>query len=125
MENTKNCQGKCGFYQSNEYNICKICEKKDPSKRELDVNIKELDINIHKPKKQKKEDKPVQKNTSRCWICKKKIGLIGIQCRCKYYFCGKHRYPEEHKCYIDYKKLDRDVLKKNIVKCQFAKIDKL
>ena len=120
---TDKCQGKCGFFKTSVYDICKICEKKDIKKRELNIDINELDLANNK--KQKIVKDLIQKNTSRCWECRKKIGLTGVQCRCKYYFCGKHRYPEEHKCIIDYKKIDRDNLKKNIVKCQFKKLEKI
>ena len=32
-----------------------------------------------------------QKNKTRCWTCKKKVGLTGFECRCSYVFCGKVR----------------------------------
>ena len=39
-----------------------------------------------------------QDDKTKCWNCKKKVGLLGVQCRCEYVFCSKHRYPEEHAC---------------------------
>lgn len=38
-----------------------------------------------------------------CFVCRKKVGLIGITCRCGELFCGLHRYAEEHNCTFDYK----------------------
>ena len=38
----------------------------------------------------------VQTNTSRCWKCRKKIGLTGFQCKCEYFFCAQHRYSDRH-----------------------------
>jgi hypothetical protein len=48
--------------------------------------------------------KDVQTNRSRCWQCKKKVGLLGFNCPCDYTFCSKCRYPEEHKCPHDFMK---------------------
>ena len=59
------------------------------------------------------DERPVQKNISRCWSCKKKIGLTGFKCRCGYVFCGTHRYAEAHACDFDHKALGREILTKN------------
>jgi len=56
--------------------------------------------------------RPVQKNTSRCFTCKKKIGLTGFKCRCTYVFCSEHRYSDKHECSYDYKAANRDALTK-------------
>jgi hypothetical protein len=43
--------------------------------------------------------KKVQVNTSRCWTCNRKIGLLGFQCKCDYYFCAEVRdapQPVQH-----------------------------
>ncbi|KAJ7978885.1 Zinc finger A20 and AN1 domain-containing stress-associated protein [Quillaja saponaria] len=50
------------------------------------------------------------KKKNRCKNCNKKVGLTGFECRCGDVFCGRHRYPEEHACKIDYKELGRQVL---------------
>lgn len=57
--------------------------------------------------------RPVQKNTNRCFSCNKRVGLTGFKCRCDYVFCGAHRLPEEHKCDFDYKTTGREQLSKN------------
>lgn len=36
--------------------------------------------------------RPAQEHKDRCWKCQRKLGLSGIECRCHYIFCGKHRY---------------------------------
>lgn len=56
-------------------------------------------------------DECLQKDTSRCWNCKKKVGLLGIKCRCGFTFCGTHRYPECHHCEFDYKTMQKEILK--------------
>ena len=40
---------------------------------------------------------------SRCVSCKKKVGLLGFNCRCGGTFCEKHRYSDKHECTFDYK----------------------
>ncbi|CAM9886317.1 unnamed protein product [Heterosigma akashiwo] len=69
---------------------------------------------------------PIQKNRKRCFTCRKKVGLTGIECRCKYVFCGTHRYPDAHDCQFDFKTADRADLGAKIVGGgQFSKVDKL
>nr|XP_056721822.1 AN1-type zinc finger protein 6 [Euleptes europaea] len=47
-------------------------------------------------------DKPKQKK-SRCFMCRKKVGLTGFECRCGNVFCGVHRYSDVHSCSYNYK----------------------
>ncbi|KAL0979658.1 hypothetical protein UPYG_G00187890 [Umbra pygmaea] len=47
-----------------------------------------------------KGDKP-KKN--RCFMCRKRVGLTGFDCRCGNLFCGLHRYSDKHSCPYDYK----------------------
>jgi len=54
----------------------------------------------------------VQANTSRCWTCNRKIGLLGFQCKCEYYFCSEHRYSDKHECAFDYKAQGKQQLTK-------------
>uniref|UniRef100_A0A7N6F8H4 Zinc finger, AN1-type domain 6 n=1 Tax=Anabas testudineus TaxID=64144 RepID=A0A7N6F8H4_ANATE len=39
----------------------------------------------------------------RCFMCCKKVGLTGFDCRCGNMFCSIHRYTDIHKCTFDYK----------------------
>uniref|UniRef100_A0A8C5PU68 AN1-type zinc finger protein 6 n=1 Tax=Leptobrachium leishanense TaxID=445787 RepID=A0A8C5PU68_9ANUR len=43
------------------------------------------------------------KKRNRCFMCRKKIGLTGFECRCGDMFCGTHRYSDVHNCPYDYK----------------------
>ncbi|CAG9463065.1 unnamed protein product [Pedinophyceae sp. YPF-701] len=54
--------------------------------------------------------RPAQKNRSRCYTCKKKVGLTGFECKCEYVFCGSCRYPEKHSCSFDHKAEGRERL---------------
>lgn len=50
---------------------------------------------------------PNSNRKNRCLCCNKKIGILGFSCRCGGSFCGVHRYPEEHRCEIDYRSVVR------------------
>jgi hypothetical protein len=39
---------------------------------------------------------------SRCFSCRRKVGLLGHRCRCNHTYCKVHRLPEEHTCDYDY-----------------------
>ena len=59
-------------------------------------------------------DKPAKKRT-RCAHpeCKKKVTLIGFDCRCGLRFCSQHVAAEEHECTFDYKEAGKKVLQEN------------
>ena len=59
----------------------------------------------------------------KCFLCKKKLTLTAIKCKCEEYFCNKHRYPEEHQCTFNYKKESKEKLIENNPKIQFKKIE--
>ncbi|KAM6964796.1 AN1-type zinc finger protein 5a [Aplochiton taeniatus] len=40
---------------------------------------------------------------NRCFMCRKRVGLTGFDCRCGKLFCGIHRYSDKHNCPYDYK----------------------
>lgn len=65
----------------------------------------------------------MKKKRNRCEICNKKVGLTGFECRCGNLFCGTHRYPEEHSCNVDFKKIGRQVLAKQNPKCVGDKLE--
>lgn len=67
----------------------------------------------------------VQKNTSRCFSCRKKIGLTGFQCRCDYFFCSEHRYSDKHDCDFDYVSAGQELLQKANPVVVASKIDKI
>ncbi|XWS59509.1 hypothetical protein CRYUN_Cryun08bG0128200 [Craigia yunnanensis] len=53
------------------------------------------------------EQRPHQQ-PSRCMVCRKRVGLTGFRCKCGITFCGSHRYPENHGCTFDFKKVGRE-----------------
>lgn len=52
----------------------------------------------------------VKKKNIRCGVCRKKINLTHILCKCKNYYCMKHRYANEHACSFNYRKEHQDKL---------------
>ena len=70
------------------------------------VNVK--DVNITK----------LQKDKTRCFGCSKKVGLVGIECRCGYIYCSICRVPDKHTCSFDYITHDRSILEKALVKAE-------
>lgn len=108
------CLKHCGRFGSSAFKgFCQVCYEritaqglKPPPKRwkclfdGAMVKVRAI-IRFNKGKK------PVQENKSRCWICSKKIGITGFECRCRYVFCSQHRYMEQHDCRYDIKSLHR------------------
>jgi len=66
---------------------------------------------------------PVQPN--RCLTCRKRVGLTGFRCKCGSVFCGSHRYPEQHGCTFDYKKVGKEAIAKANPVVKAAKLDKI
>ncbi|OMO97992.1 Zinc finger, AN1-type [Corchorus olitorius] len=59
---------------------------------------------------------------NRCDTCNKRVGLTGFDCPCGNLFCGKHRYPEEHGCCVDFKSIGREALVKDNPVCKGDKL---
>ena len=53
-----------------------------------------------------------QTDTSKCWSCSKKTGLLGFACKCGFVFCKGHRLPENHKCLFDFAEEGKKLLGK-------------
>ncbi|CBZ50055.1 loc397781 protein, related [Neospora caninum Liverpool] len=71
------------------------------------------------------DEKPKQVKTNRCWLCNKKVGLLGFQCRCGYFYCGEHRYADKHDCQFDYKTFEREQLRKHNNRVVADKLQKI
>ena len=70
-------------------------------------------------------DDVVRREERRCGVCKKRLLLTSIECRCKHKFCAIHRYPEEHACTYDYKSEGRKALAKKLPKIVADKIKRI
>lgn len=62
---------------------------------------------------------------NRCGVCRKKLKLTDLECRCSARFCANHRPPEEHACTYDYKAAGRTQLTKNLEKAVADKIERI
>ncbi|XP_029300877.1 AN1-type zinc finger protein 5-like [Cottoperca gobio] len=61
---------------------------------------------------QSKAPEPLKPKKNRCFMCRKKVGLTGFDCRCGNLFCGLHRYSDKHNCPYDYKAEAADKIRK-------------
>lgn len=73
-----------------------------PEKSE-DARIREVATEV--------DTSPVMK-PNKCMACRKRVGLMGFNCRCGITFCVTHRYPEQHGCAFDFKAVGREAIAK-------------
>nr|XP_033811019.1 AN1-type zinc finger protein 5-like [Geotrypetes seraphini]XP_033811020.1 AN1-type zinc finger protein 5-like [Geotrypetes seraphini]XP_033811021.1 AN1-type zinc finger protein 5-like [Geotrypetes seraphini] len=69
-------------------------------------------------------EKPKSKR-NRCFMCRKKVGLTGFDCRCGNLFCAVHRYSDKHECPYDYKTEAAEKIRKENPIIVAEKIQKL
>lgn len=102
----------CSFYgRKDAEGYCSICykrKKRDASSSQAESIQKKQKMSLAPPPVD--ADVVLQTNFEKCWICNKRIGILGFDCKCGYKFCGLHRYPEEHECSYNYKQREREQL---------------
>ena len=76
------------------------------------METNQKNMNQPKPKKQK----------TKCFQCKKKLGLMKYDCQCKHVFCIDCLQPEEHTCQFDYIEQNKNKLEQNLIKVIKPKI---
>ncbi|XP_023243903.1 AN1-type zinc finger protein 6-like [Centruroides sculpturatus] len=59
------------------------------------------------------QQKDSKKTKNKCFVCRRKVGLTGFECRCGGLFCSAHRYSDEHNCTFDYKGMGAQEIRKN------------
>nr|XP_033780462.1 AN1-type zinc finger protein 5 [Geotrypetes seraphini]XP_033780470.1 AN1-type zinc finger protein 5 [Geotrypetes seraphini]XP_033780479.1 AN1-type zinc finger protein 5 [Geotrypetes seraphini]XP_033780487.1 AN1-type zinc finger protein 5 [Geotrypetes seraphini] len=81
-------------------------EKVTPPKTETEPVVTQPTPSVSQPVPTQHEEKATEllkPKKNRCFMCRKKIGLTGFDCRCGNLFCGLHRYSDKHNCPYDYK----------------------
>lgn len=118
------CANHCGFYGNPVTgNCCSVCWKKTHKEEAVAAPKVEVVLPTAEEKTSEEstgapggsddlDEKKVQTKKNRCWECNKKIGILGIECRCEYVFCGAHRQPFDHKCSFDFKSMQQRNIEK-------------
>lgn len=109
----------CQIYlvKNKKRNKCSICDiEKIRSKRKIINKFLKKEISIFKIPKLYPfiVENNFQKNDDeiKCFHCAKKIGIFAYNCKCKNYFCKKHKFSEEHNCLFDYKKFEKNIIRR-------------
>jgi len=126
---SKYCVNNCGFYGNSVTNdYCSKCFK-DLGFLKPEVKTPEANNNNNSNISNNIIDNHVEEvkqvDTSKCWKCSKKVGIYGFQCRCKYYFCDKHRYNDQHNCTFDYAQYQKANLLVKLEKVVDRKVDEI
>jgi len=132
---TKSCTKGCGFFGDEKFGfMCSKCYMKENNLTVLPKEIKKVKTwrkHFNRALLKLKAvrvfamKKPEQKEKNRCWKCRRRIGITGIECRCGYIFCGKHRYADEHDCDYDHKERQRKKLAKENKEVKTSKFEKI
>ncbi|XP_022896573.1 zinc finger A20 and AN1 domain-containing stress-associated protein 8-like isoform X1 [Olea europaea var. sylvestris] len=75
------------------------------------------------PATEKSEE--VKQGPKRCSTCKKRVGLMGFNCRCGNLFCAVHRYSDKHECPFDYHAAGQESIAKANPVVRAQKLDKI
>ena len=75
---------------------------------------------------QPSEGKPRLAKSSRCFQCRRKMGLATtFECRCGKHLCRSHRHPEDHACLFDWRAVGKAIISSEnpkIVACKVAPV---
>ncbi|TEA41578.1 hypothetical protein DBR06_SOUSAS6110052 [Sousa chinensis] len=97
----------CSLSLTSGYSLFTILNseyEKLPSSEETVLILASVSETAQQPSEEESKslEKPKQKK-NRCFMCRKKVGLTGFECRCGNVYCGVHRYSDVHNCSYNYK----------------------
>ena len=143
LKKRKLCVNDCGFYGDPKTNdLCSVCYKNSKTVKMTDEDFVvpdeecegyqgsfEFDNEICEALASTSEEspnkRPVQENPERCWMCNKRIGLLGFGCKCGYKFCAIHRHSYDHNCDYDHTADDLNRLRNSNQQLKKNKIDRI
>ncbi len=112
-------------------NLLSDFEKLSISKNTIDIsfetNTNNNSINTNQENRDSKEKSEIKKNRCTHDQCKKKVGLLGFDCKCGGYYCANHRHTDQHNCKSlqEIIKNERDILAKQNLKVVAEKLEKI
>jgi hypothetical protein len=71
-----------------------------------------------------KKAQMMQKDRTKCFTCNKKVGLLGIECKCSLIYCNNHRLPELHLCAFNHNENAKKKLEAELIKVDGVKLKK-
>jgi len=101
-----------------ECNTPSVSHKVSIDEESLLPEVKAVEVVEEKPK-------PVEKETNKCNLCSKKVGILGYKCKCESTFCKSHRLPEDHECDYDFKQASKLKLAKENPVVMASKISRI
>lgn len=115
MSNNKCQKSGCEFFTTAKY--CSVCAK-------------ELSNGTSFCSETETESTPVAKEEpkkTRCEMvgCKRKLNMMGVECKCGHVYCSDHRLSFAHNCSVDYNKLAKTKLATDNIRIEFCKITKI
>lgn len=122
------CTLKCGLWGSAKFNgMCSQCYAKTnvPKPKHWRQRFRSAIVKVKAMRSFQLSLRSQQTDKTRCWTCRKRVGITGIECRCRYIFCAQHRFPGEHDCPYDFKKAHKRKLMKENMKVTKNKFDKI
>ncbi len=106
----------CPFFPSMK-GYCSVCY--DVTEMKMPESI------MSESKEQLPETKQKPENKSKCWKCKKKVGLLGFECSCNHTYCSGCRQAENHSCTFNYFAKYQEQLTKNNPKIIGSKLESM
>jgi hypothetical protein len=94
---------RCKLFYGSQQGFCSVCFKKEHAKLDAQQAVTQIAQTLSVFEETKESVPLPQTHTDRCWQCSRKIGPIPFKCKCQYFFCARHRLPEDHACKYDHR----------------------